>query len=166
MPSSSHVHKSMLLRGVKLSTPALNRDDIEATKGRAATAGRNPGGQQRGGYGGRGRGGYGGNQNSNNGPGYSRPQQYPREGQGGHNGYSQYPQPPQGWQPPPPGVGGFARGPPPPPPVGYNQYPAQQSHGHGQYGAQYPAPLHHPQQQQPRDNRGNKGGPPRGGYRY
>jgi 5'-3' exoribonuclease 2 len=40
MPKSGHIHKSMLLRGVKFPPPALNPADIEATKGRAARSGR------------------------------------------------------------------------------------------------------------------------------
>ncbi|MCJ1284596.1 5'-3' exoribonuclease 2 [Xylographa opegraphella] len=44
MPRSQYVHKSMLLRGVKLAPAALDRADIEATKGRANRSGRSYGG--------------------------------------------------------------------------------------------------------------------------
>ena len=44
IPESHHVHKSMLLNGVRLPTPTLNRGDIEATKGRAGRSGRSHGG--------------------------------------------------------------------------------------------------------------------------
>ncbi|KAK3683543.1 XRN 5'-3' exonuclease N-terminus-domain-containing protein, partial [Podospora appendiculata] len=43
-PSSAHEHKSMLLRGVKFSQPALNRSDIEALKGKSQNSGRGYGG--------------------------------------------------------------------------------------------------------------------------
>ncbi|MCJ1453268.1 5'-3' exoribonuclease 2 [Mycoblastus sanguinarius] len=59
MPRSVHIHKSMLLRGVKFASPALDHADIEATKGRANHSGRSFGSAPlRGGHGnGRGRGG-------------------------------------------------------------------------------------------------------------
>ena len=44
MPRSRYIHKSMLLRGVKFAAPALDRADIEATKGRASRSGRSYGG--------------------------------------------------------------------------------------------------------------------------
>ena len=44
MPQSSYLHKSMLIRGVKFPTPALNHADIEATKSRASNTGRSYGG--------------------------------------------------------------------------------------------------------------------------
>lgn len=43
MPRSIHTHKSMLLRGVQFPPAALNRADIEATKGRASLSGRSHG---------------------------------------------------------------------------------------------------------------------------
>ena len=119
MPKSTHIHKSMLLRGVKFPPPALNQGDIEKTKGKAAVSGRNHGGVPLRGDG-RGR-------NSFN---YSSQNQYSsapshQQSYGSQNGYSNnnsYSTPPTGWQPPPPGVGGFARGPPPPPPSAYGSY--------------------------------------------
>ena len=56
MPKPTYIHKSMLLRGVKLSEPTLDRSDIEATKGRANKSGRSHGGAPLRGSG-RGRGG-------------------------------------------------------------------------------------------------------------
>ncbi|KFY44765.1 hypothetical protein V495_03267 [Pseudogymnoascus sp. VKM F-4514 (FW-929)] len=142
MPRSAHVHKSMLLRGVKFPTPALNQEDIQATKGRAANAGRNPGGySQRGGYGGRGRGGGSQNYGNHSSNSYPRQQQSSsRQAYGNQPAYNQYPAPPQGWQPPPPGVGGFTRNPPPPPPGMQGSYaPGRPSQGGPpQYGSQYP----------------------------
>jgi hypothetical protein len=44
MPCSNHIHKSMLLRGVKLPTRVLDQNDIEGTKSRAARSGRSHGG--------------------------------------------------------------------------------------------------------------------------
>lgn len=169
MPRSTHIHKSMLLRGVKFPTPALNQDDIQATKGRAANPGRNPGGySQRGQYGGgRGRGSYNRGNNSSN--------PYPRQQTTSHQSYSaqtvynQYSSPSQGWQPPPPGLGGFARNPPPPPPGMHSSYapghPSQTAPFNGQYGSQYPAAPGYPQYGDNRTNEshGNTGsGHPRG----
>jgi len=57
MPKSRHIHKSMLLRGVKLPPLALTQADIEATKGRARNSGRSYGRAPfQGGQNGRGRG--------------------------------------------------------------------------------------------------------------
>ncbi|KAJ8122778.1 hypothetical protein ONZ43_g1108 [Nemania bipapillata] len=42
MPSSSHTHKSMLLRGVKLPVAALNGSDIEELKGKTRNSGPPP----------------------------------------------------------------------------------------------------------------------------
>lgn len=114
MPKSTRTHKSMLLRGVKFAEPALNRSDIEVTKGRASRSGRSHGGAP---LQGNGRG-----QNSFNYSGSNQNHHPPshRQPYGSQNDhYSNYPVPPPGWQPPPPGVGGFARGPPPPPPGSY-----------------------------------------------
>jgi 5'-3' exoribonuclease 2 len=113
IPKTTHTHKSMLLRGVKFAEPALNQSDIEVTKGRAARSGRSHGGVPLQGNGGpRNSFNYSSNQN---GPPPNHRQSYPPQ-----NGYSNYPVPPPGWQPPPPGLGGFGRGlPPPPPPNSY-----------------------------------------------
>jgi 5'-3' exoribonuclease 2 len=163
MPRSAHVHKSMLLRGVKFPTPALNQEDIQATKGRAANAGRNPGGySQRGGHGSRGRGGGSQNYGNHSSNSYPRQQQSSsRQAYGNQPAYNQYPAPPQGWQPPPPGVGGFTRNPPPPPPGMQGSYaPGRPSQGGPpQYGSQYP------QYDNNRSNDG-RGSRPRDNYRH
>ncbi|MBE7180790.1 MAG: hypothetical protein INR71_06205, partial [Terriglobus roseus] len=67
VPTSTNIHKSMLLRGAKLPPPVLDSSDIEGTRNRAGRSGRNfggaplredrNGGGHRGGYGGGGRGG-------------------------------------------------------------------------------------------------------------
>ncbi|KAH6610977.1 5 -3 exoribonuclease 2 [Trichoderma cornu-damae] len=44
MPQVSQTHKSMLLRGVRMPTPALTRSDIEVIRGKANRTGRNYGG--------------------------------------------------------------------------------------------------------------------------
>ncbi|KAM7222100.1 XRN 5'-3' exonuclease N-terminus domain containing protein [Rhypophila decipiens] len=147
MPASSHTHKSMLLRGVELSKPALDRSDIELLKRGGQNSGRG-GGYRGGSFRGNGRGGRGGN---NYGPGgnngrndrgssYQQSQQGygngygnggGRGGYGGGGGYSDgggnnrygggnsYSAPPPAWQsaPPPPGYPGFGTGLPPPPPA-------------------------------------------------
>lgn len=149
MPSSAHTHKSMLLRGVELPTPALNRHDIEELRGKMRNSGRSHGGVPfRGGYNGRGRGridygpgmsgGRGGRSDRGSYGGHQ--QQY-----GGHNAYP--PVPPPGWVPPPPGAFGFGAGAPPPPPPahygGHNSYGGSQG---GNYGGQQnyyqPPPPH------------------------
>ena len=130
MPRSMHVHKSMLLRGVKFDPPALNREDIEATKGRASHSGRSFGGAPLG----RGRGrGRGGQMNfaddrpnpfaAHINPGLGPPPSFGRGGpppppRGQSNGY---PPPPRYNGPPPPGQNGYYTG-PPPPQQGYGQY--------------------------------------------
>ncbi|EAA27029.1 5'-3' exoribonuclease 2 [Neurospora crassa] len=43
-PDCSHTHKSMLLRGVQMPTPALTRSDIDILKGKASRSGRSYGG--------------------------------------------------------------------------------------------------------------------------
>ncbi|KAI0397176.1 exoribonuclease Dhp1 [Xylariaceae sp. FL0594] len=147
MPSSSHTHKSMLLRGVKLPTPALTSSDIEELKGKARNNGRSyrgaPLGRQ---YddGRRERMNYG--QDSRRGGGDRQPSRYYNGP--GYNGPPSYPVPPvipPGWAPPPPGFPGFGSGVPPPPPPAYlgnsqgaygnpaGGYPS----GRGNYGASY-----------------------------
>lgn len=123
MPRSIHIHKSMLLRGVKLGQPALDRADIEATKGRANSSGRSHGGAPLGGGRGNGRG-RGGQINYSN----DRP-----------NPFAQHLNP--GFAPPP---NGFGRGAPPPgqfngyppPPRAYFNGPPPQN---GYYGGPPPA---------------------------
>ncbi|KAL3479813.1 exoribonuclease 2 [Aspergillus californicus] len=118
IPKSSHVHKSMLLRGVKFAPPALDNGDIQATKSRAQHTGRSYGGVPfRGGH-------RGGRMNYSN----DRPNPFAAHldpkfmapgNQGGQTG-------PSGWAPPS-GGGNFTRGPPPPPRGG--------SYGSQQYGS-------------------------------
>lgn len=143
MPKSSHVHKSMLLRGVQPAPPALDRQDIESTKAKAAHSGRSFGGAPlRGNGNGRGRGGshlnYSNGDNRPNpfaahvNPGFAPPPPPNFQGRGG---------PPQGWVPPPPHYfsgqyNGYVppqqgyNGPPPPLPHQANGY-----HGNNQgYG--------------------------------
>lgn len=63
MPRSIHIHKSMLLRGVKFSPAVLDKSDKEATKNQASRSGRSFGGAPfRGNGRGNGRGGRGGGQ--------------------------------------------------------------------------------------------------------
>lgn len=127
----------MLLRGVEFPTPALTQSDIQVTKGRAATTGRNHGGVPLKGDGrGRNQFNYAGGPNQ-----YSTPPNYqqPRRSNGHNNNGYQAP-PPPGWQPPPPGMGNFARGLPPPPP-GYGGYPPGPPPSY--YGAQ-PQPGYPP----------------------
>lgn len=174
MPSSSHTHKSMLLRGVKLPTPVLTRSDIEILRSKSQKSGRsyggvplknNPNGGRRDtinyaaggpppGQGGHGRGpyqqpdrGYANGYGGGYGSGYGG-------GYGGYGGqYQQYAPPPPTWQPPPPGYPGFGVGmPPPPPPAhlaggGYGQGYGGQGYGHGY-----------------RNDRYEPGPPPHGGY--
>lgn len=145
MPRSTHIHKSMLLRGVEIRSPALDRADIEATKGRANRSGRSYGGAPlRGDYSnGRGRGSqmnyaeprpnpFAAHIN----PGFS-PQVIPNNVRGG------LPPPPMGnWGPPPPGTESSWRG-PPPPPHGYGgpQYGFTPSAQGGNYGRPPPPQL-------------------------
>ena len=137
-----HVHKSMLLRGIKFNPPTLTREDIEATKGRASHSGRSHGGAPLGRGRGRGRGGqinyaddrpnpFAAHVNPNFGP-------PPSFGRGG---------------PPPPPRGGPFNGYPPPPP----KYNGLQPPGHSNY---YPPPP-------PQQFNGRYTGPPQnhpGGY--
>lgn len=143
MPRSIHVHKSMLLRGVQPAPPALNREDIEATKGRAAHSGRSFGGVPFRGNNGGGRGRGGGQINYANNrenpfvahinPGYAPP--LPPHLQGGR-GPPPIPPPMPGWAPPPQAnYGGQYNGyaPMPPPQQNYNGYgpppPPNEHHG-------------------------------------
>ena len=138
MPRSTHLHKSMLLRGVKFLPPALDRADIEATKGKANRSGRSFGGAPlRSDYSnGRGRGQISyadGRPNpfaAHINPGYAPPG-VPNNARGPP------PQPPYGWVPPPPGTQAFRGGPPPPPGEGVpHGYPPQPQH----YGYAPPPP--------------------------
>lgn len=159
MPVTAHVHKSMLLRGLKMPTAALDRSDIEVLRSKSQRSGRSYGGVPLG------RPNYNNNNNNNNnnyngdrrGPinyGPGRPQQ--RQDQPDRppnfrsNGYQQrdaypppgtlssYPQPP-----PPPGYPGFGVGLPPPPPPAhlYGNGGYGQNYGRNQgYGERFPPP--------------------------
>ena len=147
MPRSVHIHKSMLLRGVKFLPPVLDKADIEATKNQASRTGRSFGGAPfRGGSRGNGRGGRGGGQinfaNDHN----ERPNPFAAHinpnfappanafGRGGQPAPGQYPLPPpraNGFQsnfpPSTPSRGGYYGGPSPMPV--YNAGPPQLHHG-------------------------------------
>ncbi|KAJ5658725.1 5'-3' exoribonuclease 2 [Penicillium longicatenatum] len=180
IPKSEHLHKSMLLRGVKFPTPMLNDADVRAVKGRAQHSGRQFGGAP---LNGRGRGGrmdYGG----------GRPNPFaahldprfmnmPQGGQGGQHGGM--PMMPPGWVPPQQGAGDYSRGPPPPPRGGMShQYPPRdyngqqgQYGGHHNYGSQdnwgrggYRGGRGRGQYQGHSGNRGNRGGGGGGYGRY
>lgn len=164
MPRSQYIHKSMLLRGVKIPPPALNRADIEATKGRANKSGRSYGGAplRNDHYNGRGRGGR---------IDYAdvRPHPYPPQVTAGFAPQAApgnyHPPPMRGWAQPlsgppssygnpygypqPPGNFAHAQAPPPPPPHNYqssyhdgnhrNQNPSNNYQGptsDGRYGGQ------------------------------
>ncbi|KAL4795368.1 XRN 5'-3' exonuclease N-terminus-domain-containing protein [Aspergillus venezuelensis] len=151
IPKSTNLHKSMLLRGVKLGQPALDNADIQATKSRAQHTGRSYGGAPFRGGRGRGRGShmdYSGDRQSNDRHGNGRPNPFaahldPNFKPGGTGGAPMGM--PTGWAPPPPGAGNYSRGPPPPPRGGgygsqhygsYNQGQGQQwnyqQQGYGQ----------------------------------
>ena len=163
MPHSTHVHKSMLLRGVKLAPPTLNREDIEATKGRASHSGRFHGGAPLGGGRGRGRGNHINYANdrpnpfaAHINPGYAPPPNaFGRGGPplpgGQFNGYSHTPQAYNGKGPAPPNS--YYSGPPSqtqgvgryegrPPAGGFYSAPPQRSsngYGNGNPGYQKPS---------------------------
>ncbi|CAI7673182.1 unnamed protein product [Penicillium manginii] len=157
IPKSEHIHKSMLLRGVKFATPMLNSADVRAVKGRAQNSGRSFGGAP---FRGGGRGGrmdYGSDRGGNQG-GPGRPNPFaahldPRFVPGQQNNMQMAP----GWVPPGQGGGDYSRGPPGPPrggmsnQYGYNQGYQQDHYGHGHGGHRGGYGSH--------DNRG------RGGYR-
>ncbi|KAJ5725487.1 5'-3' exoribonuclease 2 [Penicillium malachiteum] len=148
IPKSSHLHKSMLLRGVKFATPMLNSADIRATQGRAQHSGRSYGGAPFNNGRGRGRGGH----NDYN-PGRPNPfaahidPRFMNIPQGGPPAGAPggMPMMPPGWVPPQQGAGDYSRGPPPPPRGGMShQYPPRDYQGGHNYGSQ--------------DNRGGRGG--------
>ena len=153
IPKSSHVHKSMLLRGVKLPTPMLDSSDIRATQGRAQNSGRSFGGAP---FQGRGRGGRMSYQSDRPNPfaGHLDPNFAPGP-PGGPSGAHMVP---PGWVPPGQGYGGYSRGPPPPPRGGMaNQYPPQQGYQQG-YQQQQAGGYYNPQ------NQYNQGGQYNNGY--
>ncbi|KAL7624766.1 5'-3' exoribonuclease 2 [Parahypoxylon ruwenzoriense] len=136
IPMISGNHKSMLLRGVQMPTPSLNRSDVEDLKGKMRNSGRSHGGAPLG------RQNFDGNRREriNYGPDSRRdkPARQPHQ-----NGYNSYPAPPPipppGWVPPPPGFPGFGNGfPPPPPPAHVNDGRDPYGNGYsGHYGGNY-----------------------------
>ncbi|KAI0131468.1 exoribonuclease 2 [Daldinia grandis] len=141
-------HKSMLLRGVQMPNPALNRSDIEELKGKMRNSGRSHGGAPLGRQ-----GGWDGNRRDriNYGPDSrrDRSERPPPYQNGYNNSYSAPPPvPPPGWVPPPPGFPGFGNGLPPPPPTTYNGNQFGDQYG-GNYGG---------------NHGGNRGGNYRGNY--
>ena len=112
MPRSRYAHKSMLLRGIKWPTPALDRSDIEATKTRASHSGRARGGSFRGsGYG---RGAYSHSDSRPN-PFAAYVDQGPALSGTVGPSYGSYNSPaPENWIPSPAGFQEPQRGPPPP----------------------------------------------------
>ncbi|PSK41774.1 hypothetical protein B9Z65_9160 [Elsinoe australis] len=136
MPTSSHIHKSMLLPGVKLPTPSLDAADADSIRNYTRDRPRGGGnfrGDRNGG--GRGRGGHD----------PSRTYYPPQHGQNGQNGYggyppqnSSFPAPPPGWVPGVP-LPNFPGGMPPPPPgvVAMPPQPAQNGYGGGRGGGGY-----------------------------
>ncbi|KAL1306279.1 hypothetical protein AAFC00_004367 [Neodothiora populina] len=127
MPTSNHIHKSMLLPGLIPPRPVLDYGDIEGTRARSQKSGRGYQGVQfdsnRGGRGG-GRGGFnygndrnGGGYNDRNGHGGNR---YGNDRYGGQNGYDRR------GPPPPPGQYGGA-----PPPFNLPPHLAAQAAQHG-----------------------------------
>lgn len=185
IPTTAHNHKSMLLRGVQMPTPALNGSDIEELKGKMRNSGRSHGGAPLG------RQSYDGNRRGriNYGPDSrrDRPDRPPPYQNGYNNSYPvPRPVPPPGWVPPPPGYPGFGNGYPPPPPPAHlgggrdaygNGYSGQPGGNYrGNYGGgnqgypprEYHAPSYGGQyNQQPpgRDNRDRRPYDNRGGYR-
>lgn len=129
-PQASQTHKSMLLRGVQLPTPALTQNDIQDMRSRANRGGR-------GGFGrGHDRSGY-------NGPGMTRGSQYNRNQGGYGRGNGHYPPAPASHVPPPPGAPGFGIGvPPPPPPNSYHNQPYDNRYGASSGYNQYRGPPH------------------------
>ena len=140
MPKSTYTHKSMLLRGIIFGKPALDRADIEATKGRANHSGRSHGGAPL--RGGRGRGGQMNYSDSRPNPfaAHINPG-YPPPGALGTSRGGPVPPPMLGWVPPPKGQEAFSRGPPPPPGHGYNYGPPQPPQA-DYYGGQSQQPQH------------------------
>ncbi|PBP17918.1 5'-_3' exoribonculease Dhp1 [Diplocarpon rosae] len=126
MPKSKHLHKSMLLRGVKFNAPALTLSEVEETKRKASNSGRSYGGAPLRGNG-RGRSNF--NNSSSTQYHGSNSSYMPR----GHTVQYQnpFPRPPPGWTPPQPGMADFARG-PPPPPLAYDSYGRVQQSNYSQ----------------------------------
>ncbi|ERF76240.1 5'-3' exoribonuclease 2 [Endocarpon pusillum Z07020] len=145
MPTSKHVHKSMLLRGVKEPAKVLDHSDIAILKSKARNSGRSYGGaplgDRNGSYGnGGGRGGRGGGNISFQADRPPPPQYDQQRGGTGEvdrsNPFAAFLDPKFV---PPPVVGANGRIPPPPPPVSqqYGRGPpsaGSSSYAHGGYG--------------------------------
>lgn len=169
MPRSMHVHKSMLLRGVKFAPPALNREDIEATKGRANHSGRSHGGAPLGRGRGRGRGSQINYADDRPNPfaahiipGFAPPQNsFGRGGPPPPGGqYNGYPPPPQRYNGgPPPPQGGYYSG-LPPPPSGYGRHNGPQQPGGYYKGSPQDPQSGHGSVHYGNQNAGNARGPP------
>ncbi|KAE8333477.1 exoribonuclease 2 [Aspergillus sergii] len=109
IPKSNHIHKSMLLRGVKFPPPALDNADIQATRSKAQHSGRSFGGAPfRGGHGNRGGRINYASDRPNPFAAHLDPNFMPPSNAGAQGM-------PSGWAPPVPGSANFSRGPPPPP---------------------------------------------------
>ncbi|KAI0485820.1 exoribonuclease Dhp1 [Xylaria cf. heliscus] len=171
MPSSSHTHKSMLLRGVRLPVAALNSSDIEELKGKARNSGRSYRGAPLGRQHNDGR-----RERMNYGPDSRRDGNNRQSSQysngGRHSGHNAFPGPPPvippGWAPPPPGFPGFGNGIPPPPPPAYHGgshggYGNGRDGSYGNYGGQGHNQWHAPPGVPPyQDYGGQYNGPPPG----
>jgi len=152
MPAPQHVHKSMLLRGLQMPTPALDRQDIDAARARAAHSGRGYGGAPLRDDTGRGRGRpinyanpFAQHLNPAFDPSAGRPPPPPPP-----PGYFQGGAPPPGWVPPgfppPPHVLGRGQALPPPPFGSYPPPPPPGSFGYQGGGRSNGGPpLHAPQ---------------------
>ncbi len=146
MPTSKHVHKSMLLRGVQEPAKVLDHSDIAILKSKARTSGRSYGGAPLGdrngsygnGHGGGGRGGRGGGISFQADRPPPPPPQYDQQrGQTGDvdrsNPFAAFLDPKFA---PPPAAGANGRIPPPPVPQQYGHGPpsaGSHSYGHGGY---------------------------------
>ncbi|KAH9893762.1 hypothetical protein F4778DRAFT_772513 [Xylariomycetidae sp. FL2044] len=137
MPPNTHGHKSMLLRGVQLPPPTLNRSDVEEMRGKMRNSGRSHGGAPLG------RQSYDGNRRErmNFGPdsrgGRNQGPSSYHNSSSRFNGSNSYPVPPPipppGWVPPPPNMAGmYSNGIPPPPPPAYVGNGGRDSYGYGQ----------------------------------
>ncbi|KAL4895826.1 XRN 5'-3' exonuclease N-terminus-domain-containing protein [Aspergillus ambiguus] len=165
IPKSSHIHKSMLLRGVKFPPPALDQGDIQAVKSKANHSGRSFGGAPF-----RNNGNRGGRINYAS----DRPNPFAAhldpKFMPGANAAAGAPMMPAGWTPPAPGSTGYSRGPPPPPRGGgRGGYPPRGGYGgggdyygrnQGLYGDGYGFNQHGYRPNPP----GRGGGYQRGGY--
>ena len=179
IPKSSHIHKSMLLRGVKPPPPTLNSSDIQAVKSKALQTGRPFSGAPL-------------RNNNSRHNGYNNN----NAGRGAHttdrpNPFAAFLDPkfmppnagvpmmrPVGWNPAVPGSAGFSQGPPPPVPGGMVGFPftAGQTMGfvprsyYGQAPEMPQAPYGYPNQYFPLQPghpiQGQQGGGRGGGTNY